>query len=181
MPLPTGTISMSQVNTELQKTSTATISLNDTNVRALAEKVSGTISMNDLRGKTYGQVVTLTGAGKYDGQIIGSSKSMNIDGVSEGHIGTITNGYITSEDVTIRGVYYYSQTRLCYLDAKSTNLYRLRNKTFRINNSFNVIFSGGVESPAVDARYMSSSISVSNDNLKAILQNGGTITMVLLP
>lgn len=53
MALPTGTISMSQVNTELQKPSTATISLNDTLVRNLAGK-TGTISMNDLRGKTYG-------------------------------------------------------------------------------------------------------------------------------
>lgn len=52
MTLPTGTISLSQVNTELGKSSTATISLNDSAVRSLAGKTSGTISMNDLRGKS---------------------------------------------------------------------------------------------------------------------------------
>lgn len=52
MALPsTGSISMSQVNTELKKSATAVISLNDANVRKLANKPSGTISMNDLRGK----------------------------------------------------------------------------------------------------------------------------------
>lgn len=53
MALPTGTISMSQVNVELRKTATALITLNDTAVRKLAGKTSGTISMNDLRGKQY--------------------------------------------------------------------------------------------------------------------------------
>lgn len=52
MALPTGTISMSQVNVELGKNATATISLNDADVRALAERLTGTISMDDLRGKS---------------------------------------------------------------------------------------------------------------------------------
>lgn len=53
MALPTGTISMSQVNTELKNTATATISLNDARVRQLAGRPSGTISMSDLRGKSF--------------------------------------------------------------------------------------------------------------------------------
>ena len=52
MVLPTGTISMSQVNTELGRSSTASINLNETAVRTLAGVASGTISMNDLRGKS---------------------------------------------------------------------------------------------------------------------------------
>ena len=52
MALPTGTISMLQINIELKKPTTAKISLNDTQVRNLAGK-TGTISMNDLRGKRY--------------------------------------------------------------------------------------------------------------------------------
>jgi len=52
MPTPTGTISMANVNVELGLSSTTTISLNQTNVRALAGIASGTISMNDLRGKS---------------------------------------------------------------------------------------------------------------------------------
>lgn len=51
MALPsTGAISMNDVRTELGKT--GTISLNDSNVRNLAGKTSGTISMGDLRGKS---------------------------------------------------------------------------------------------------------------------------------
>lgn len=59
MALPsTGSISMSQVNTELKKSATATISLNDSAVRKLAGKTSGTISMNDLRGKKASESVS---------------------------------------------------------------------------------------------------------------------------
>jgi len=50
--LPTGKISMSQVNTELNKSASAPIGLNDVNVRKLAERPSGTISMSNLQGKT---------------------------------------------------------------------------------------------------------------------------------
>lgn len=53
MTTPSGQIAMSDVNTELDKTSTAQITLNDTAVRGLAGKSSGQISMNDLRNKTY--------------------------------------------------------------------------------------------------------------------------------
>ena len=43
---------MSQVNTELGRSATASINLNETEVRTLAGVPSGTISMNDLRGKS---------------------------------------------------------------------------------------------------------------------------------
>jgi hypothetical protein len=53
MTLPvSGAISLSQVNTELGKSSTAQISLNDLSVRTLAGISSGTIAMNNLYGKT---------------------------------------------------------------------------------------------------------------------------------
>jgi len=52
MALPTtGTISLSQVNVELGLSATAQISLNDAAVRTLFDKASGTISMQDGRGK----------------------------------------------------------------------------------------------------------------------------------
>lgn len=53
MALPTGTISMSQVNTELRRPATQTISLNEAPVRQLAGMPSGTISMSDLQGKIH--------------------------------------------------------------------------------------------------------------------------------
>jgi hypothetical protein len=53
MTLPaSGLISMSQVNTELQNPLTSVIRLNDSQVRALAGKPSGTIRMSDLYGKS---------------------------------------------------------------------------------------------------------------------------------
>lgn len=52
MALPTGTISMSDVNVELGRPWNATISLGDAEVRSLAGRPSGAISMADLRGKS---------------------------------------------------------------------------------------------------------------------------------
>lgn len=53
----TGSISMSQVNVELKKGETTVITLNDTDVRKLAGKPSGIISMEDLRGKKASEYV----------------------------------------------------------------------------------------------------------------------------
>jgi hypothetical protein len=60
MALPTGTISISQVNTELGRGATVSISLNETAVRSLAGVASGTISMNNLRGKTFAPTISIS-------------------------------------------------------------------------------------------------------------------------
>jgi hypothetical protein len=63
MTLPVGTISLSQVNTELNLPSTQTISLNQAAVRTLAGVPSGIISMDNLRGKSNRVAYTITISG----------------------------------------------------------------------------------------------------------------------
>jgi len=65
MALPNNTtISLSDVNSELGYSSTATISLNDAAVRTLAGVSSGAISMSNLWGKSNAQTYTFTGYGE---------------------------------------------------------------------------------------------------------------------
>jgi hypothetical protein len=63
MATPTGTISMSDVNLELSRAAGTTISLNDTIVRNLAGVASGTISMDNLRGKSAYTPMSLSYSG----------------------------------------------------------------------------------------------------------------------
>ncbi len=65
MALPaSGSISLSQVNTELGIASTTAISMNQTNVRSLFGVASGVISMSNGYGKSSFTAIT----GQYNGQ-----------------------------------------------------------------------------------------------------------------
>lgn len=55
MTTPTGTIGLSDVNVELGRAYNTPINLNESAVRSLAGVPSGSISMENLRGKTYVQ------------------------------------------------------------------------------------------------------------------------------
>lgn len=83
MPTPSGQIGLSDVNVELSKSATALITLNDSDVRTLAQKTgSGTIiSMDDLRGKS----ATFT-----------CSVSSNVATLSGGQTATIT--FVTTSE-----------------------------------------------------------------------------------
>lgn len=50
---PSGTISFSDINTALGRSSTAAISMNDSNVRFLANQDTGSVNMNAMRNKYY--------------------------------------------------------------------------------------------------------------------------------
>jgi hypothetical protein len=50
---PSGTISLGNINTALGRSSTATISMNDGDVRFLANQDSGSVTMNNMRNKYW--------------------------------------------------------------------------------------------------------------------------------
>lgn len=97
MTTPTGTISLNDVNIELGRSGTTNISLNETAVRTLAGVASGTISMNDLRGKS--NRVTLS----YTFSSSTANASLNVSAIG---------GYIAGKsDITVTinsGVYLYA-------------------------------------------------------------------------
>jgi len=76
MVLPTGTISMRQVNVEILRPATQTISFNDATVRNLAIRPSGSISMSHLRGKAY---FTITGGSS---SVSGTGNRLGVGNVS---------------------------------------------------------------------------------------------------
>jgi hypothetical protein len=95
MTLPVGTISLADVNTELGYSSTALISLNDANVRALAAVPSGQISMSDLQGKSN----------NFFGTISTNQTNLNL------RTWALANGWNGSSPATVTinaGVYVYS-------------------------------------------------------------------------
>lgn len=96
MTLPaSGAISMSQVNTELGVATTTTSSLNDSAVRTLFGKASGTISMSDGYGK----------ANQFNGAIASNQTNLNL------RTWALANGWNGSSAAVITinsGAYVYS-------------------------------------------------------------------------
>ena len=81
MALPTGAISMSQVNTELGRSSTAAINFNETNVRKMALATSGAVDMDTMRGGSAGYVAsggTITTPDKYKVHKFNSSSTFSV-------------------------------------------------------------------------------------------------------
>lgn len=79
---PSGTISMADINSALGRSSTASISFNDSQVRYLANQDSGSVNMNAMRNK-QSTVGTIT-VGVYD-----DGKSRSVGAVS-GSFGSLS-------------------------------------------------------------------------------------------
>ena len=101
MTLPTGTITMNQVNVELGKTGTNQISLNDSDVRSLAGKSSGQISLDDLRGKSA-EIPVTSGLVLY----LDPDDSSSYSGSGTNWNNLITSGSRTSKGTLVNGPYY---------------------------------------------------------------------------
>jgi hypothetical protein len=138
MALPTGTITMSNVNTEVGRASTATTSLNDSIVRETAASVSGTgvlsgtIGMNNLLGARGTQVIN----GYTGGTFAPPNPGGRMWGFKTSPSGTpVTNTFgaipATSESLLGNGppiakilnFYYYNQFNRIFLAAQGTANY----------------------------------------------------------
>jgi hypothetical protein len=92
MTTPAGTIKASDVNTELGKSTTALMSLNASDVRALAGVSSGQISYNNLRGKSSFTLAFSSGNGFDQRQ----STTSSTGGYAWAQFTLNTNGTISS-------------------------------------------------------------------------------------
>lgn len=170
--LPTGTISMSQVNTELRRPATQAISLNDGQVRQLAGKPSGTISMSDLRGKVWGTLVTFTGMGKGN-----SSTYIRIYGYYQNIVGNCNPRRIEGVDASINGFYTSDEAKdYCYLTFNDRDGNKFYGRTILVNNTKTFLLEYGGDPMASMA-----SCRIHDTWLKNILKAGGTATIVFLP
>jgi len=118
MTTPSGTIKASDVNIELGKSSTALMSLNAADVRALAGVSSGQISYNNLRGKssftlafvpnvTFDQRArTQSSAGGY----AFTQFTLNSDGTTASAGQTLLNGGVSGLDANQRPTSWGSPT-----------------------------------------------------------------------
>lgn len=97
MALPTGTITFSDINTEILVSPTAQVSLNDTLVRTVFGQASGAIDMNTGRGKSYRPAVSYIFASNT------TNASLNVASIS-GYIAGLSDVVVTINS----GIYVYS-------------------------------------------------------------------------
>lgn len=171
MALPTGTIDMASVNVELQKPFNTYITLGDPLVRQLAGIPIGTISMADLRGKSYGTVVQFTGLGRGK-----SSTNIRIYGYYKNIVGNCNPRRIEGVNASINGFYTNDEAKdYCYLTWDSRYGNKFYGRTILVNNQQKFLLEYGGDPMASKA-----SCRIHSTWLKNVLKAGGTATVIFL-
>lgn len=131
-----GAISLSDVNVELDNAATAQISLGDTAVRDLADVASGSISLNDLYGKSALLLASTMTAANYSGFYIGYNYA--------------TAGSLGDDQITIDGYTYEVAVLFAALPSGTIN-FGIRGRTdinlYLDKNSISKLVLDGVELP----------------------------------
>ena len=152
------------INIELGQSATATISLNDSNVRTLLAVPSGAISLNDAYGKSNRVAITYTYSAN------ATNASLNVSSIG---------GYVAgTSDVTI------TVNSGVYLSATSTGNYGLAltggttgDTVTLVNNGYIMGQGGnggsGAGGPALNVNIGITSITVNNTNGSAYIGGGG--------
>lgn len=155
MPTPTGQIGLNDVNTELSKSATALITLNDTDVRTLAQKPgSGTIiSMDDLRGKS---------------SFFSCTVSSNVSVLSGGQTATIT--FVTTSET-----YDFDSSDVSVSAGSISALSTSNNKTFTATYTPPVNSTGTVNIFVPANRFSNASQTVFNTVSNTIQINYDTL------
>jgi hypothetical protein len=163
MTLPTGTISLSQVNVELLKSATATISLNDADVRALAAVPSGLIDLQDLQGKSAVFAYTITT----------NQTDLNLRtlALANGWNGTYAAQITIGSGVSINGSVAANSTPALTIDGSWPNGVTLINNGSILGRGGN---GGGAGSAGTaGGRALTASVAVSINNVGTIAGGGG--------
>lgn len=127
---------------------TSTISLNDSNVRTLAQKTSGTISLSDLRGKSHGWTATVTSG------FTSAGKGGNIYRYGYGSISP-TQGSITDTTLDPK-----SNATIQYLRWVSANRVELRISGYHTNSGFTTMTIGSTSFSRSSASFSASSYTM---------------------
>lgn len=164
MTLPAGTISLSDVNVELSKSSIATISLNDADVRGLAGVPSGFIDLQDLQGKSAVFAYTITT----------NQTDLNLRtlALANGWNGTFAAQITVNSGVSISGSVAGNSTAALTIDGSWPNGVTLVNNGSIVGRGGNG-GNGGNGTGTAGGKALQASVACSINNVGTIAGGGG--------
>lgn len=180
MTLPaSGSISLSQVNVELSRSATASINMNESAVRTLFGKPSGTISMSDGRGKSNAVLKTVfftSGTGSWTVPA-GFQSLVSIEGIGAG---TLAGGaYAKTTSVTgiaVGSVIYYSVGYIDSMGYDTLNTWARIGTNAQPTASSQGIFAQNAGGPSQPSSWDSTAPGLAANCIGTVTYSGGGIT-----